>query len=98
MLDDDKLLVGIEPRKPFKGLVKERERAKLAFEKETVSQSWQTLYDKTALTLQAWTVGNALASGSQTWKSQRQLDWSSQIDCHGGNHGVAFFGINLDSS
>lgn len=42
-LDDEKLLVGIQPGKAFQGLVKERERAKIAFEKERAVERFSKL-------------------------------------------------------
>ena len=50
VLHDQLLLKGIEPRKAFDNLVKEREKAKIAFERERESEpardsaSWQTLW------------------------------------------------------
>ena len=42
-LDDEKLLVGVQPGKAFQGLVKERERAKIAFERERASERFSKL-------------------------------------------------------
>ena len=43
MLDDQILLKGIEPRKAFDNLVKEREKAKIAFERERASDRFSKL-------------------------------------------------------
>ena len=43
ILDDERLLEGIDPNKAFGNLVKQRERAKLAFEKERASERFSKL-------------------------------------------------------
>ena len=43
VLDDEKLLPGIQPGKAFQGLVKERERAKIAFERERATERFSKL-------------------------------------------------------
>ena len=43
MLGDQILLKGIEPRKAFDNLVKEREKAKIAFERERASDRFSKL-------------------------------------------------------
>ena len=46
-LDDEKLLVGVQPGKSFQGLVKERERAKIAFERERAAERFSKLANAT---------------------------------------------------
>ena len=43
VLDDEKLLCGIQPGKAVQGLVKERERAKIAFERERATERFSKL-------------------------------------------------------
>eukprot|EP00435_Cladocopium_sp_Y103_P025486 s1363_g6.t1 len=43
VLDDEKLIPGIQPGKAFQGLVKERERAKIAFERERATERFSKL-------------------------------------------------------